>query len=362
MRAGAPIRVLIVDDSALVRKMLVAALAADKQIEVVGTAPDAYIARDKILALKPDVITLDIEMPRMDGITFLKKLMQYNPLPVIVISSLGHAACQASLDALQAGAVEILAKPNGPNSVGELGQTLAAKIRAAAAARFPAGVLDTAPADRSHALTSGTTGLDQDRIIAIGASTGGPGAIAEILQRFPREMPPILVVQHMPSVFTRHFADRLDRECSIAVKEAEDGDALLPGHALIAPGNNHMTLKRSEKGYRVWVGDGPPVCFSRPSVDVLFSSVAKIAGERAIGILLTGMGSDGARGLLEMRNHGASTFAQSEETCVVFGMPKEAICIEAVQASLPLDRIAGAVLRQLATLPAMEIRRADDRK
>ena len=357
MKTDAPIRVLIVDDSALVRKMLVAALAADKQIEVVGTAPDAYIARDKILALNPDVITLDIEMPRMDGITFLKKLMRYKPLPVIVISSLGHSACQASLDALRAGAVEILAKPNGPNSVGELAQTLGAKIRAAAAARLTApvpgsvannGIASTA---RPAALISSAASLGKDSMIAIGASTGGPAALAEVLHRLPKEVPPILVVQHMPAVFTRHFAERLDRECHIAVKEAENGDELLPGRALIAPGNYHMMLKRSGTGYRVWVGDGPPVCFSRPSVDVLFSSVAKLAGKHAIGAVLTGMGSDGARGLLEMRNSGASTFAQSEETCVVFGMPKEAIRIGAVQTTLPLDRLAGAVLRQLTIVP-----------
>jgi two-component system chemotaxis response regulator CheB len=357
MKPDRPIRVLIVDDSALVRKMLVAALAADKRIEVVGTAPDAYIARDKILALHPDVITLDIEMPRMDGISFLKKLMQHKPLPVIVISSLGRAGCQTSLDALRAGAVEILAKPNGPNSVGELSRTLAEKIHAAAAARMPAITQASSRESNDNtplairepaALTSGTSDIGDKRVIAIGASTGGPMAVSEVLRRLPQNTPPILIVQHMPEVFTKHFAERLDRECHIAVKEAEDGDELRRGRALIARGNSHMMLKRHGSGYRVWVGDGPSVCFSRPSVDVLFSSVAKVAGEHAIGVILTGMGSDGARGMLEMRNCGAFTLAQNEETCVVFGMPKEAIHLGAAKAIVPLDRIAGALLRQLS--------------
>ncbi len=356
MRPDRPIRVLIVDDSALVRKMLVAALATDKQIEVVGTAPDAYIARDMILALHPDVVTLDIEMPRMDGISFLKKLMQYKPLPVIVISSLGRAGCQTSFDALRAGAVEIFAKPNGPNSIGELNRTLPGKIHAAAAARMPVITQDSSPrgSDNTPLILREPATLTSDpnniggKVIAIGASTGGPIAVAELLRRLPQNTPPILIVQHMPEAFTKLFAERLDRECHIAVKEAEDGDELRRGRALIAPGNRHMMLKQRGSNYRVWVGDGPPVCFSRPSVDVLFSSVAKVAGEHAIGVLLTGMGSDGARGMLEMRNCGAFTMAQSEETCVVFGMPKEAIQLGAAQAVLPLDRIAGAVLRQLS--------------
>ena len=355
-----PIRLLIVDDSALVRKMLTAALAGDKGIEVVGTAPDAFIARDKILALNPDVITLDIEMPRMDGITFLKKLMRFRPLPVIVISSLGHAACEASLEALRAGAVEILCKPDGPCSVGELGVTLGEKIRAAAAAHVTPRRKDgdVASAVSASALGSPPSGLSpttqfaRDKIIVIGASTGGPGAVAEVLAGFPANSPPILVVQHMPPIFTAHFAARLNQDCKISVKEAEDGDELLPGRALIAPGNFHMTLRQAESGYRVRVDTGPQVCFSRPSVDVLFYSVSDIARKKAIGVLLTGMGSDGARGLLEMRNHGATTFAQNEESCVVFGMPKEAIRIGAVETVLPLRHIASAILRQAMLTPA----------
>jgi two-component system chemotaxis response regulator CheB len=354
MSALKPIRVLIVDDSAMVRKMLTAALAGDEQIEVVGTAPDAFIARDKILALNPDVLTLDIEMPRMDGITFLKKLMQFRPLPVIVISSLGHAACQASVDALRAGAVEILCKPNGPTSVGELALTLADKVRTAASARMPARSKDKQPpagAGSAQSAPAADVRYARDKIIVIGASTGGPSAVAELLAGFPSNSPPILIVQHMPAVFTTHFAARLKSECKIDVKEAEDGDLVLPGRALIAPGNFHMTLRMSEQGYRVRVGDGPPVCFSRPSVDVLFSSVAGLVKKKAVGILLTGMGADGARGLLEMRNNGAATFAQNEETCIVFGMPKEAIRMGAVEKILPLNQIANAVLRQVAVAP-----------
>jgi two-component system chemotaxis response regulator CheB len=345
-----PIRVLIVDDSALVRKMLSAALAGDKTILVVGTAADAYSARDKILALNPDVITLDIEMPRMDGITFLKKLMNFRPLPVIVISSLGHAACQASVDALRAGAVEILRKPNGPSSIGELGVTLGQKIRVAASAHVKS--LPNIPKHSAKHVPHPSAVIDyaRDRILAIGASTGGPTAVAEILARMPKNVGPILVVQHMPAVFTSHFAARLNEECQIEVKEASDGDEVLPGCALIAPGGFHMTLIQNASGLRVRIADGPLVCFSKPSVDVLFSSVATLAKDKAVGVTLTGMGADGARGLLEMRNQGASTFAQDEDSCVVFGMPKEAIRLGAAQTILPLNKLAAAILPHLALI------------
>ena len=360
MKPGSPIRVLIVDDSALVRRMLTAALAPETDISVVGTAANAYIARDRVLELDPDVITLDIEMPGMDGITFLKKLMQFKPIPVIIISSLGQAACQASLDGLRAGAVEILAKPHGPYLLGELGQTLAEKIRAAAVSHVrvpaPANVAERAPeppASYSVALSAATAykalaNFANCKVVAIGASTGGPGAVAQVLRMLPREVPPILIVQHMPAVFTKHFSERLDRECAITVKEAENGDELIPGRALVAPGNFHMAMKSDAAGDRVWVGDGPPVCFSRPSVDVLFDSVAVAAGKKAIGVLLTGMGADGARSLLAMRKAGAFTIAQDEGTCVVFGMPKEAIRFGAVCSVLPLEKIAGGVMSQLA--------------
>jgi len=349
MNPPGPIRVLIVDDSALVRKMLTAALAGDKTIHVVGTAQDAYSARDKVLALNPDVITLDIEMPRMDGITFLKKLMNFRPLPVIVISSLGHAACQASIDALRAGAVEILHKPNGQFSVGELGATLGEKIRVAASAHIKSR---PTPHKRSAKQVSPAAAIDyaSDRILAIGASTGGPSAVAEILAAMPKSVGPILVVQHMPAVFTSHFAARLNEECQIDVKEAVDGDEVIPGRALIAPGGFHMTLIQTASGLRVRIADGPLVCFSKPSVDVLFSSVATLAKGKAVGVILTGMGADGARGLLEMRNHGAATFAQDEESCVVFGMPREAIRFGAVQTILPLNKLAAEIFPQLALI------------
>jgi two-component system chemotaxis response regulator CheB len=343
-----PIRVLIVDDSALVRKMLTAALAGDKTIHVVGTAPDAYSARDKILALNPDVITLDIEMPRMDGITFLKKLMNFRPLPVIVISSLGHAACQASVDALRAGAVEILHKPNGPSSVGELGVTLGEKIRVAASAHVKSRPKPSKISPKQPLPSSVAGDYSRDRILAIGASTGGPSAVAEVLAAMPKNVGPILVVQHMPAIFTSHFAMRLNEECQIEVKEAVDGDEVIPGRALIAPGGFHMALVQTASGLRVRIADGPLVCFSKPSVDVLFSSVATLAKDKAVGVILTGMGADGARGLLEMHNRGAATFAQDEDSSVVFGMPKEAIRIGAVQTVLPLNKLAAAVLHQLA--------------
>jgi two-component system chemotaxis response regulator CheB len=350
MNPLAPIRVLIVDDSALVRKMLTAALAGDKTIHVVGTAPDAYSARDKILALNPDVITLDIEMPRMDGITFLKKLMNFRPLPVIVISSLGHAACQASVDALRAGAVEILHKPNGPSSVGELGVTLGEKIRVAASAHVRSRPKPPKPTSKPPLPPALAVDYARDRILAIGASTGGPSAVAEVLAGMPRNVGPILVVQHMPAVFTSHFAARLNEECQIDVKEAVDGDEVIPGRALIAPGGFHMTLVQTTSGLRVRIADGPMVCFSKPSVDVLFSSVATLAKDKVVGVILTGMGADGARGLLEMRNRGAATFAQDEDSCVVFGMPKEAIRLGAAQSVLPLNKLAAAILPQLALI------------
>ena len=308
-----PIRVLIVDDSALVRKMPTTALSADKQIEVVGTASDAFVARDKILALNPDVITLDIEMPRMDGITFLRKLMHFRPLPVVVISSLGHAACRASIEALRAGAVEVLCKPDGPLSVGELSITLGATIRSAAAAHVrtsgaivQAGSSTNATKNCNPKNAPGEK-LDcrMDSIVAIGASTGGPAAVAEVLSALPKHMPPVVVVQHMPAVFTQHFAHRLNQECAMEVKEAEDGDELLPGRVLIAPGNFHMTVCPGKLRPAVRIGQGPPVCFSRPSVDVLFASIAAIGKARSVGILLTGMGGDGARGMLELKRQGA---------------------------------------------------------
>ncbi len=341
-------RVLIVDDSAIVRKLLTEALSEEKDIEVVGTAPDPFVARDKILALKPDVITLDIEMPRMDGLTFLKKLMHYQPIPVVVISSLGQAGCQATLEALRLGAVEVLAKPGGPYSVGELRLDLAAKIRAAAAARLRTAP-DTPPAKAEP--SASPAAFDPDTVVAVGASTGGTEAIEAVLTRMPATGPGIVITQHIPAVFSLAFANRLNEICPMEVKEARDGDTLTRGRALIAPGNFHMLLRKSPGGgFRVTVQDGPRVCYQRPSVDVMFSSVADAAGPRAVGVLLTGMGSDGARGMLKMKQRGARTIAQDEASCVVYGMPREAVRLEAAEQVVSLGRMPAAILSQLGRI------------
>jgi len=338
------IRVLIVDDSAIVRKLLSEALADQTDLEVVGTAPDPFIARDKILSLHPDVLTLDIEMPRMDGLTFLRKLMRFHPMPVVVISSLGQASSRVAIEALQCGAVEVLAKPGGPYSVGELKQDLAHKIRAAAQSRLRAA----APADTTPppvaAISAAAEYRDPRSVIAIGASTGGTEAIREVLMGIPEASPGIVIVQHIPAVFSAAFANRLNDLCRIRVKEAENGDRVVPGQALVAAGNFHMTLRPSDGGYRVAVHGGERVCYQRPSVDVLFQSVAEVAWSNAIGALLTGMGADGAEGLLAMKGAGARTIAQDEASCVVFGMPREAIELGAVDRVLPLNRIAGELM------------------
>jgi len=347
MQADGNIRVLIVDDSAIVRKILTEALTGQPGIEVVGTAPDPYIARDKILALQPDVLTLDIEMPRMDGLTFLKKLMHFRPMPVIIISSLAQASCQTALQALTLGAVEALAKPGGPYSVGELRLELAAKIRAAAASRIRRPEAQPAPAPPlpPPRLTPGD--WTASTVIAIGASTGGTEAIAQVLPHLPAGAPGIVITQHIPAGFSRAFANRLNQMCPFEVKEAEDGDALRPGRALVAPGDLHMMLRRNGEGYRVAVKTGPRVCYQRPSVDVMFGSVAEAAGKHAVGVLLTGMGSDGAQGLLKMYQAGARTIAQDEASCVVFGMPREAIRAGAAGRVVPLTAIAYAIMAAL---------------
>jgi two-component system chemotaxis response regulator CheB len=351
MLSGRKIRVLIVDDSAIVRKILTEALASEPDVEVVGTAPDPYVARDKILALQPDVLTLDIEMPRMDGLTFLKKLMHFHPMPAVVISSLAQPSCRAAIQALESGAVEVLAKPGGPYSVGELRNTLAAKIRAAAASRVrrtveaPSGskALPLIPAASLNA------GAAAETVLAIGASTGGTEAIASILGRLPAATPGMVIAQHIPPGFSRAFANRLNDLCAMEVREAADGDVLRNGLALVAPGDFHMLLRRTAGVYRVNVKTGPRVCYQRPSVDVLFLSVAEAAGSKAVGVLLTGMGNDGAQGLLKMRQAGARTIAQDEATCVVFGMPREAIVMGAAESVLPLPAIAGALCRENRT-------------
>lgn len=343
-------RVLIVDDSAIVRKILTDALSAEPDIEVVGSAPDPFVARDKILSLHPDVMTLDIEMPRMDGLSFLRRIMRYHPLPVIIISSLGQASSRAAVDALQAGAVEVLAKPDGPYSVGELRDMLATKIRAAAASRIrrPA-VEEHAPPPRPPLVSKGPSPLHFSSpvsMIAIGASTGGTEAIQEVLTHIPLHSPPIVIVQHIPAVFSKAFADRLNGLCAIEVKEAQDGDALLPGRALIAPGGYHMLVRKHADGFKVALSSTlPPVCYQRPAVDVLFQSVAEVAGPTIVAALLTGMGADGAQGMVALKQVGAKTIAQDEASCVVFGMPREAIRLGCIDSVLPLERVASGILR-----------------
>jgi two-component system chemotaxis response regulator CheB len=337
------IKVLIVDDSAIVRKLLVEALSGQPGIEVVGTAPDPYIARDKILSLSPDVLTQDIEMPRMDGLTFLKKLMRFHPMPVIVVSSLAQASCKAGVEALYLGAVDILAKPGGPFSVGELKTSLVSKIRAAAEARV---AISRGPEPAPPVKLAARAG--PLAVIAIGASIGGAEAIESVLTGLPDDLPGIVITQHIPAAFSRAFAQRLDKLCPMRVAEATDGDLVQPGLALVAPGNYHMMLRRAGTGYRVCVKDGPAVCYQRPSVDVLFSSVADAAGPHAVGVILTGMGSDGAKGLYKMKFAGAATIAQDEETCVVFGMPREAIALGAADRVLPLTLVPGAICSVLS--------------
>lgn len=355
MSEARKIRVLVVDDSAIVRKLLTEAISSDPELEVVGTAPDPYIARDKILALNPDVLTLDVEMPRMDGLTFLKKVMQYRPLPVIIISSLGQASCQVALDALRLGAVDVLCKPGGPYSVGELRQNLASKIRTAAVARLrqPKPV-EAAPA--AHPVVASPTrayehvaSYNPSALIALGASTGGTEALKEVLLHLPANCPGIVITQHIPPVFSRAFAARLNEICPMEVKEACDGDVVGPGRALVAPGNFHMLLRKGPEGYRVQVKDGPQVCYQRPAVDVMFSSVADVAGSSTVAAILTGMGADGAQGILKLKRAGARTIAQDEASCVVFGMPREAIRTGAVDRVVPLSQVAGTILRELHT-------------
>lgn len=360
------IRVLIVDDSAIVRKILSETLSGEADIEVVGTAPDPFVARDKILSLKPDVLTLDIEMPRMDGLTFLRKLMHFHPLPAVIISSLAQPSAHTAIQAMELGAVEVLAKPGGPYSVGELRHALAAKVRAAACARLRRTDSKAAPALPSPSLPKNGTPLPQQSaralnpagedelrsslapgtIVAIGASTGGTEAIAMLLNKLPKGAPPILIAQHIPPVFSRAFANRLNEICAVEVREAADNDELKPGVALVAPGDFHMLLRKQAGGYRVIVKTGPRVCYQRPSVDVLFASVAEVAGPATVAVLLTGMGADGAQGLLKLRYAGAHTIAQDEATCVVYGMPREAVALGAAVQVLPLPAIAEAILTQ----------------
>jgi len=340
------INVLIIDDSAVVRKVVTEELSRYDDIEVIGTAVDPYIARDKIAELRPDVITLDLEMPRMDGLSFLAKLMKHFPMPVVVLSSLTPKNSELAMKALDLGAVEVLCKPGAAYSTKNISHNLAMAIRSAASARIDRisdKTKSALEADQTETLLVQTT----DKVIAIGASTGGTKAIEAVLCGIPAVAPGIVVVQHMPENFTTSFAARLNEICPMQVREARNDDHVVPGVALIAPGNKHMVLQRSGGTYVVKIKDGPRVHYQRPSVDVLFQSVAKNAGRNAVGAILTGMGADGAKGLKAMRESGAHTMAQDESTCVVFGMPKEAIKLNAADEIVPLPRISAAIINSL---------------
>lgn len=339
---GRTIRVLVVDDSSVVRQVLSRALSNVPDIEVIGTATDPYIARDKIVKLQPDVITLDIEMPRMDGLTFLEKLMEHHPLPVIVVSSLTHQGGAKALEAMAAGAVDVVCKTSGSYSIADLTEDLADRIRAAAVAqiRRPERV-------SKQTVERAQIAEDAASLIAMGTSTGGTRALQTVLSRMPANMPGVVMVQHMPPEFTERFAARLDDYSVMTVRQAEDGDVVKPGLALLAPGDLHMQVAKRGSQWEVRLRGGPKVSGHRPSVDVLFESVAKAAGPRAIGVIMTGMGADGADGLLKMRRAGAQTIGEAASSCVVYGMPRAAAECGAVERVTPLPAIAGELRRLL---------------
>ena len=351
-----PIRVMIVDDSATVRQVLTAVLSAAPDIEVIGAAPDPLFALDKMNRDWPDVIVLDVEMPRMDGITFLRKLMAQRPTPVVICSTLTEKGAETTMQALSAGAMAIVTKPrmglkqflvdSADDVVGAVRAASHANVRRLATAPLPA----VKPKLSADAVLSGpapTQAMHEttDKVVAVGTSTGGTQALEVMLSALPRTVPGLVIVQHMPEKFTAAFAERLNGICQIEVREAKNGDRVYPGRALIAPGGRHMLLKRSGAQYHVDVVDGPAVNRHRPSVDVLFRSVARCAGGNALGVIMTGMGDDGARGMKEMRDAGAATLAQDEATCVVYGMPKEAVKLGGVQRSVPLAAISQEVAR-----------------
>jgi two-component system, chemotaxis family, protein-glutamate methylesterase/glutaminase len=351
------IRVLIVDDSATVRQTLKAVLESDPEIEVLATAADPFIAAERIREEVPDVITLDIEMPRMDGLTFLDKIMSQHPIPIVICSSLTDAGSKTAIAALDRGAVEVISKPKVGTAqfLRESTIRICDVIKCAARARLrrrqpPSSRRSPAPKLSADAVLPkpSPTALIQttEKVVAVGASTGGTEALRVFLQALPRDAPGIVIVQHMPEKFTAHFAERLDGLCAVSVKEAQNGDAVLRGQVLIAPGNLHMLLKRSGARYYVEVREGPLVSRHRPSVDVLFRSTARYAGSNAVGVILTGMGDDGAKGMQEMKTAGAFNIAQDEATCVVFGMPNEAIKAGGVDRILPLERIAAEVVQR----------------
>ena len=348
------LKVLIVDDSAVVRQVMTELLSSDPAIEVIGAARDPYVAVEKMKEMAPDVITLDVEMPRMDGITFLQKIMAQHPIPVVMCSSLTLNGSETALKALEFGAVDIIEKPRlGVRQYLEESRIIicdavkaAGKANLKKAVAKPISVQPKLTADAVIAKQPTSKAMIQttEKVVVVGASTGGTEALSVFLQAFPEDSPGIVIVQHMPENFTRAFANRLNGICRITVKEAENDDTVIRGRALIAPGNRHTLLKRSGARYFVEVKDGPLVCRHRPSVDVLFRSAARYAGKNSVGVIMTGMGDDGATGMREMRDAGAFNIAQDEKTCVVFGMPKEAIKLGGVNSVLPLEAIVGTVL------------------
>ena len=353
------IKVLVIDDSALIRSLLTEIVNKQPDMKVVGTAPDPFVARERIKALNPDVLTLDVEMPKMDGLAFLEKLMRLRPMPVVMVSSLTEKSSSITLHALELGAFDYVTKPKLDirNGLQEYAEELTEKIRGAAKARLQKSVARSASQIVSHQKNSADVVLaaehrsfaTTEKVIVVGASTGGTEALKAFLMDLPADSPGILITQHMPEAFTKAFAKRLDGLCRIAVKEAEHGERVLPGHAYVAPGNQHLLLKRSGANYMTELSDGPPVSRHRPSVDVLFRSAANCAGKNAIGIIMTGMGDDGATGMAEMHQTGAFTLAQDEQSCVVFGMPKEAIARGGVDEIVPLEDISKALTSWLSS-------------
>lgn len=348
------INVLIIDDSALIRAILTEIINSNSDMYAVGAASNPNQAREMIKTLNPDVLTLDVEMPEMDGLTFLDKLMRLRPMPVLMISSLTERGSEAALRALELGAVDFLPKPKMGISDGmrEYSDIISEKIRVAYQARGKFRI-PVSPAKRESLPSLGMRIGSTEKIIAVGASTGGTEAIKEFLIRLPADAPGIVIAQHMPEAFTKSFAARLDSLCKITVKEAEGNERILPGHAYIAPGHSHLLLKRSGANYMTELNQSPPVNHHRPSVEVLFRSVAQNAGKNVIGVMLTGMGKDGAIGMLEMRQAGAYNFAQDEATCVVFGMPREAIAVGAVDEVVPIQDMAQKVLQRLISSGGM---------
>ena len=339
----AVIKVLVVDDSAVVRQIVSRELSRDPEIDVMGAVPDPYAARDAIAENRPDVVVLDLEMPRMDGVTFLHRLMKHYPLPVVVVSSLTPKGGAMAMEAMAAGALDVMCKPGAAYTVGDMMQELAFRLKVAAKVDVRKLLRQFRVAARSQPLPRLSTTTNE--VLAVGASTGGTVALEFLLKAMPASLPGTLITQHMPEVFTKSFAQRLNTVSSLEVREARNGDSVLPGLALLAPGNKHMLLRRSGAQYKVIVKDGPLVNHHRPSVDVMFSSVAKAAGKNALGVIMTGMGGDGAKGLLEMKNAGAATIAQDEASCLVFGMPKVAIELGAAGEIVSLESIPQCILR-----------------